>query len=111
MNKLDDTKKRTEEIEAINSSTYAMKKVENEKWEMWDELLNEIYGVLQEQLPSEEMEQLREKQRNWIKERDERALQASLKYKGGTQEHLEYVVVLKDFTEKRCFELVEGYLD
>lgn len=110
LQQLDDTKKEAEELEATDSSTYALKKVENDRWELWDELLNEIYGVLEEQLPAEEMSQLREEQRNWIKFRDDSALEASLKFKGGTQEHLEYVVVLANLTEKRCYELVKDFM-
>ncbi|MGD6774668.1 lysozyme inhibitor LprI family protein [Sutcliffiella horikoshii] len=107
---LDDTKKEAEGLEATDSSTYALKKVENDRWELWDELLNEIYGVLEEQLSAEEMSQLREEQRNWIKFRDDSALEASLKFKGGTQEHLEYVAVLANLTEKRCYELVMDFM-
>ncbi|WP_163971691.1 lysozyme inhibitor LprI family protein [Oceanobacillus halotolerans] len=110
LKKFNDTKKETEELEAVDLSTYALKKVENDRWDTWDELLNEIYGVLKEQLPPEEMDQLREEQRNWIKYRDDRALEASLKYKGGTQEHLEYVTVLANLTEERCYELVVDYM-
>ncbi|KMJ60036.1 hypothetical protein AB685_04135 [Bacillus sp. LL01] len=110
LQQLDDTKKETEELESTDSSTYALKKVESDRWELWDEFLNEIYGVLEEQLPSEEMDQLREEQRNWIKYRDDSALEASLKFKGGTQEHLEYVAVLANLTEERCHELVMNYM-
>ena len=107
LHKLNDTKKETEKLEATDSSTYALKKVENDRWDIWDELLNEIYSVLKEQLSPEEVDQLREEQRNWMKYRDDRALEASLKYKGGTQEHLEYVAVLANLTEERCYELVQ----
>lgn len=110
LKKLNETKKETEELEAADSSTYALKKVENDRWDIWDKLLNEIYGVLNEQLPPKEMDQLREEQRNWIKYRDDTALEASLKYKGGTQEHLEYVSVLANLTEERCYVLVEDYM-
>jgi uncharacterized protein YecT (DUF1311 family) len=108
--RLNDTKKEAEELEATDSSTYALKKVENDRWDTWDQLLNEIYGVLKEQLPPEEMDQLKEEQRNWIKFRDDSALEASQKFKGGTQEHLEYVAVLANLTEERCYELVEDYM-
>ena len=97
-------------MEATDSSNYALKKVENERWELWDKLLNEIYGVLEEQLSQEEMDQLRAEQRNWLKYRDDSALEASQKYKGGTQEQLEYVAVLANLTEQRCYELVENYM-
>ncbi|MEH7251037.1 lysozyme inhibitor LprI family protein [Neobacillus niacini] len=110
LQKLNSTKKATEELEASDSSTYALKKVENDRWEMWDELLNEVYGVLKEQFTTEEMDQLRKEQRNWIKYRDDTALEASLKYKGGTEEHLEYVAVLANLTEERCHELVGNYM-
>lgn len=93
-----------------DDSTYAMKKVEGERYKAWDDLLNEIYGVLQKQLSSEEMEQLKQEQREWIKNRDSKAKEASLKYEGGTMEQLEYVAVLADLTEERCFALVEGYM-
>ncbi|MCP1160985.1 MULTISPECIES: lysozyme inhibitor LprI family protein [Bacillaceae] len=111
LQKLNNSKKEADALEAADSSTYALKKVENDRWEIWDERLNEIYGVLQERLPAEEMESLREEQRDWLKERDARALEASLKYEGGTQEHLEYVAVLADLTEERCYELVENYMN
>lgn len=111
LQKLSDAKAKADQLKETDSSTYALKKVANDKWEIWDELLNEIYGVLQEQLPQDEMDRLREEQREWIKYRDETALEASQKFKGGTQEHLEYVMVLAQLTEERCYELVEDYLE
>jgi uncharacterized protein YecT (DUF1311 family) len=111
--KLADINEEVEEIRntySTDSSTYAMKKVEGDRYDLWDGLLNEVYGVLQEQLSSEEMNQLRDEQRNWITYRDDTAKEASLQYEGGTQEHLEYVVVLADLTEERCYELVEDYM-
>lgn len=110
LKKINYTKKEAEELVATDTSTYALKKVENDRWDIWDELLNEIYGVLKEQLSHKEMDQLREEQRNWIRYRDDCALEASLKYKGGTQEHLEYVAVLANLTEERCYELVSNYM-
>ena len=73
-------------------------------------MLNEIYGVLKEQLTQEAMDQLRKEQREWIAERDATAKKASLKYEGGTMEQLEYVAVVNNLTEERCFELVEDYM-
>ena len=109
-NKLNNAKKEAEQLEATDSSTYALKQVENDRWNIWNGLLNEIYEVLKEQLSSEEMGQLREEQRNWVKYRDDSALEASLKYKGGTQEQLEYVAVLASLTEERCYELIELFM-
>ena len=111
LQKVNHTTRVAEELEASDSSTYAMKKVENDRWNIWDELLNEVYEVLKGQLSPEEMDQLREEQRNWVKYRDDSSLEASLKYKGGTQEQLEYVIALANFTEERCYELVETYME
>ncbi|RDW17316.1 lysozyme inhibitor LprI family protein [Oceanobacillus chungangensis] len=108
--KLNDTKMKADGMEATDTSTFALKKLENDRWDVWDDLLNEVYGVLENQLSAEDMDHLRDEQRNWIEYRDNSALEASLKYKGGTQEHLEYVSVLANLTEERCYELVEGYM-
>ena len=110
LKKLSDTKDKTENLKATDSSTYALKKVEDDRWDTWDNLLNEIYGVLKEQLSAEEMKQLQKEQRNWIKYRDDTALKASKKFKGGTQEHLEYSAVAANVTEERCYQLVEKYM-
>ncbi|SES18249.1 Uncharacterized conserved protein YecT, DUF1311 family [Gracilibacillus ureilyticus] len=93
-----------------DSSTYALKKIEGERFDVWDGLLNEVYGVLQDQLSHDKMEQLREEQREWIEYRDNTAKEASLQYEGGTMEQLEYVAVMNDLTEDRTFELVNKYM-
>ena len=110
LKKLQDTKNKTDNLKPTDSSTYALKKVEDDRWDMWDALLNEIYGALKDQLSAEDMKQLQEEQRRWIQDRDEKALKASQKYKGGTQEQLEYSAVAANLTEERCFELVENYM-
>lgn len=110
LKKLSEAKIIASEMEPTDPSTYAAKHVETKRWELWDNLLNEIYGVLQQQLPKEEMDQLREKQRSWLKLRDESALKRSEKFKGGTLEHLVYTTALADLTEERCYELVRDYM-
>ena len=88
-----------------------MEEQEVERYQNWDKMLNEIYGVLQAQLPSDEMDQLREEQRNWVKHRDEAAKEASLKYEGDTTESLEYVATQASLTRERCYELVAKYME
>ncbi|MFP7494401.1 lysozyme inhibitor LprI family protein [Terribacillus saccharophilus] len=102
----------TEELRnnPADSSTYAMKNVEGNNFDTWDGLLNEIYQVLENQLSQEDMEQVRQDQREWINYRDSSAKEASLKYEGGTEEQLEYTTVLVNLTEERCFELLENYM-
>ncbi|MBD7939668.1 MULTISPECIES: lysozyme inhibitor LprI family protein [Cytobacillus] len=104
------TQKELEEVKPADASTYAMKKVEGDRYDAWDALLNEVYQVLEEELSTKEMAHLREEQRNWLNERDDTAKNASLKFEGGTQEQLEYVSVLANLTEERCYELINTYL-
>ncbi len=112
LKKLNDAKNEVEEMRKnpIDDTTFALKKIEGDAYDVWDGLLNEVYEVLKKQLPTEEMDQLRKEQREWIDYRDHTAKEASLKYKGGTMEQYEYVRVENNLTEKRCFELVEDYM-
>lgn len=41
-------------------------------FEDWDGLLNEVWGVLEEMMPSNEFEKLREEQRAWVQEKGAR---------------------------------------
>ena len=93
-----------------DTPTAVLKKEAEDRWQVWDNLLNDIYGVLKNQLPAEEMKALQAEQRNWLIHRDDMALKASEKYKGGTAEQLEYVMVLGNLTEQRCYELVRIYM-
>ena len=108
--KLRGAKEQADNLKAEDNSTYAMKDMESSRWEIWDGLLNEIYGDLKEMLSADEMRALRTEQLDWIELRDNGALEASLEYKGGTMESLVYVSVLATVTEQRCYELVENYV-
>jgi uncharacterized protein YecT (DUF1311 family) len=112
LKKLNDAKNEVEEMRKnpIDDTTFALKKVEGDAYNIWDGLLNEVYGVLKKQLTTEEMDQLRNKQREWLTYRDTTAKEESLKFKGGTLEQYEYVRVVNNLTEDRCFELVENYM-
>ncbi|MCT1577786.1 lysozyme inhibitor LprI family protein [Oceanobacillus kimchii] len=112
LEKLYKTKKETDKIrkESEDDITYALKKVEGDRYDVWDGLLNEIYGILEVQLSTKEMEALRVEQREWLEYRDNTAKEASLVYENGTMEQLEYVTVQNNLTEERCFQLVEEYM-
>lgn len=93
------------------TTTVELMKEAEDRYEAWDQELNNIYSVIQEQLPEDERAILTDEQRNWIVERDNAAKEASLKFEGGTAENLEYTAALANETEKRCFELVEKYME
>ncbi len=94
-----------------NGTTVEMKQAQGEIFTRWDNVLNEIYQALEEQLSPSDMDKLREEQRNWIKYRDETAKAAASKYEGGTMESLEYISTQAGLTKERCYELVEGYME
>ena len=92
------------------TTTIELEEQEVERYKKWDVELNKIYGVLKEQLSAEQMDQLREEQRDWVKHRDEAAKKASLKYEGGSMEGLEYVATQAGLTRGRCYLLVAKYM-
>ncbi|MBO1005930.1 lysozyme inhibitor LprI family protein [Pseudogracilibacillus auburnensis] len=83
---------------------------ESERYQKWDVELNEVYRILKETLSKEQMDQLKEEQRNWIIHRDEVAKEESLKYKDGSTEALEYVATQASLTRERCYELIARYM-
>lgn len=93
------------------STTVELIEQETERYEKWDKELNDIYGLLKEQLSPEQMDSLRNEQRKWITERDKKAREESFKYKGGSMEPLEYVATQATFTRERCYELVAKYMN
>jgi uncharacterized protein YecT (DUF1311 family) len=98
------------EAQSKDGTQTEMNQAQAELFKKWDTMLNEIYGVLEEQLPTDEMEQLREKQREWIEKRDAAAEAVAKKYEGGTLEALEYGAVKTRLTKERCYQLVEMYM-
>jgi len=111
LDKLNSIEKAATEIRNNNDgTTFGMRKSQEEILEKWDQALNEIYQVLETQLPADEMEKLRQEQRKWITLRDETAKEDASQFEGGTMEPLEYTASLANTTKERCYELVENYM-
>jgi uncharacterized protein YecT (DUF1311 family) len=112
MKQLNETKAAfEEEAERSNDySTYALKYFEDRRFDAWDAHLNEVYGMLKENLSADQFDQLKQEQRLWIKSRDTSAMEASEKFRGTTSEHLEYSATLANLTEARCYDLVRTYM-
>lgn len=107
---LNDTKVRADNIVPVDYTTPSLNQAEGERYELWDRLLNELYGVLKSQLSVKEMDQLRVKQREWIIYIDNKAKEASLVNEGGSAEQLVYLGELANQTEIRCYTLVNDYM-
>jgi uncharacterized protein YecT (DUF1311 family) len=112
LNKLNEIEVSLKEFDKVyESGTQTdMNQAKSETFKRWDEALNEIYGVLKEQLSESEMEDLKIEQRDWIKQRDKIAEEKSKEAEGGTLEPFLYSSALADLTKERCYELVNNYM-
>ncbi|MCP8968964.1 lysozyme inhibitor LprI family protein [Ectobacillus ponti] len=78
--------------------------------ELWDTALNDIYSTLKTQLSPSQMEELRNKQRQWIADRDTAAQAKYDEEGGGSLSRFVKVESLMEWTKKHCFELVHTYM-
>lgn len=110
--KLDKIEEGLADLKALSEegTTASMSEAAGKELGRWDDALNEIYQVLKQQLPEDEMANLKEEQTKWITQRDEAAAKAAAKYEGGTMAGLEVVMVKSEITKERCYEMVEKYM-
>lgn len=92
-----------------DKSVAEMRDLEEQRYQRWDRALNDIYGVLKEQLSASEMDALRQKQREWIDYRDTNAEKGTEQMGGGWQ-GLQYTLNLTHYTKERCYELINDYM-
>ncbi|MBM7667246.1 uncharacterized protein YecT (DUF1311 family) [Solibacillus kalamii] len=110
--KLAEVEKSVKELDKIfDQGTQAeITEAQGEVYSQWDQLLNEIYAELKNNLPPDDMSRLRVEQHDWVEYRDEKATEAALQYKGGSMETLQYVSTQAQLTKERCYELVDLYM-
>lgn len=99
-------KMRTQETDP---TTYSLKTAAENELRLWDRELNEIYTVILGKLDQEAAGRLVQEERQWMKDRDAKAVEASKRYNGGSMEGLEYTASLASATRARAYELVEEY--
>ncbi|KJJ40318.1 hypothetical protein UM89_20530 [Bacillus subtilis] len=102
----------TEKKEKHNDyqSDYQMIEDYGYNYQMWDGLLNEIYGALQKQLSASDMAALKIEQRQWIKDRDAAAQKRYDEEGGGSLSRVVQTEELAKQTKERCYELVNTYM-
>lgn len=82
----------------------------------WDDMLNEIYGLLKDKLPSEDFETLKVEQTQWLSDRDMVAEDSALEIyedldiDDEATLNLEYTETLATLTKERCYELIIRYM-
>ena len=96
--------------EKYNGTTLDMREAAGIEYTSWDDLLNEVYGVLQEQLSKDEMDKLRAEQIEWLTIRDSKAEESAKEFEGGTMEPLAHTTSLGESTKERCYELISNYM-
>ncbi len=90
--------------------TNAMKNYYGLSYEEYDKALNEIYGLLQNELSPDTMKELKSEQIEWIEQKEKMANEERLTYEGGTFENVAYYISLYESTKERCYELVNLYM-
>lgn len=93
------------------SDMTSMKNLQQQEHDKWDEELNIIYNKIKKDLPEETFISIRDEERQWIKDRDEKAAVAASAYQGGSMESFIYTSTLTDVTIERTYELVDIYFD
>lgn len=99
------------ENSVTGSSTAEMRSQASNVYDEWDSALNDIYGTLKAKLPKDKFKQLEKDEIRWIKIKEEKAQKAMDQYKGGTMAPLVKLGTLSSETEKRCYELVNQYMN
>lgn len=89
-------------------STVDIVSARSREYQDWDNILNEIYGYLRENLPSDEFEALKQDEIRWIKEKEENA--NATQSQEGSIRRIMYVESLVKDTKSRCYVLVNEYM-
>ncbi|MDQ0151054.1 lysozyme inhibitor LprI family protein [Eubacterium multiforme] len=110
INKLNAIKEETENS-ITGESTVEMRSQASDVYKEWDSALNDIYGTLKAKLPKDKFKQLEKDEVRWIKIKESKAEKAMAEYKGGTMAPLVKLGTLSSETEKRCYELVNKYMN
>lgn len=82
----------------------------SKEYTQWDNMLNEIYNELQNQLSEEEMSKLIEEERDWINTRNEKSEATANKFKDRTIAPFNRMMSAATSTKERCYELVNQYM-
>ncbi|NFO97495.1 DUF1311 domain-containing protein [Clostridium botulinum] len=92
-------------------TTLEMRQAAEERYIIWDKHLNQIYSDLKNTLPINAINNLKKEQIKWISNRDKEAQKKSDLFKGGSIMPIQNLMSIGNSTKKRCYELVNKYMD
>lgn len=96
---------------AESGRTHDMLVLADKEYKEWDKELNEIYGLLKQQLSSDEMKRLSNEETLWITQKENRAKKSQESQGVGSQlGNVGYQASLARSTQSRCYELVYRYM-
>lgn len=92
-------------LQSGNLSQIEMNRLSGELFQLWDDELNSLWSRLKDKLDSEQMEQLTEDERAWIKWKDQAVKEAGSEAEGGSLQPLLENDKAAEVTRERVYEL------
>ena len=98
------------EIEANLQEAYTqadMNMASYNRYLVWDGVLNELWALLKQLLPEEEMRQLTNEELAWIGEKEQTVAEAGAEYEGGSLQSAVINSTAANLTRERVYELLQ----
>ena len=111
LSKFADIEKQSEELknsienDDLSQTDYNLKS--GDLYTLWDDCLNELWGVLGKTLSSDEMDKLTEEEQTWIADKDKQVEEAGKEVEGGSMQPMVESMKGAELTEKRVRELIK----
>ena len=109
----DDACTRQKEIDELfakgNMDQQTMNQTAFEEYQLWDTLLNSIWGYLRNTLDEDTMLDLTDEQKQWIKEKEAAVKTAGEDFEGGSMQPMVEYGTGADYTRKRVEYLMGMY--
>ncbi len=84
-----------------------MNEISGELYQLWDDTLNVIWGIMKTNLNPEFMDQLTIEERTWITEKEAAIKEAGAEYEGGSMQSMVMNSKAAELTRERAYELAE----
>lgn len=109
--RLSDTEEQAALLEKqIQEDNLTQEELNSKSWDvysLWDSLLNEIWKRLKDTQDAAKMEELTEKEREWISWKEQQISEAGKEFEGGSMESMVRAQKGAELTRKRVYELME----
>ncbi len=97
-------------FEQANLNQVEMNQISCDRYQVWDKQLNDLWTYLKQTLPKNEMKTLTQKQKKWIKQKEDYAKKEASDWEGGSMQTMIYCGALTKQTRERVVELMRDYI-